>query len=418
MNMPRVLRNTFVALTFLAAGAGWCADSAFAGRTAVILPIVDLSTTSGDRDWRDPLAEAVSAEFVSAGFRILPDIGDASGAPGGAPAPGDTLAGPAAVAAAQRDGADMAVSGGFSVEGSRIVVLLSCYDAQSGALVGGFLKSWPFSLAFYVYLRSEVESMLAEIRLPAPVGQDAGPTTAEGITLTSRQDGVEVVVGGEWSAGTTDQGKLFLSTGVFKDGAPILLEKRKAGYHTAWQTVHAATEIALTPLAKKSSFGLEASWTAGEFLGGAVGARLYLLPDMLFVSAGLTLSFEPPTLPNAGGVTRYDALVSLGQYLFFPPDAPVRMGIGAGIGTVFTTVAAAGPAVYTDVFWDVASLWAEWNLPGVSLFVRTDLRYTFGVGTDLLGHGILTWKATFPSASGTPFTLSLPPLTLGVVVKL
>jgi hypothetical protein len=54
----------------------------------------------------------------------------------------------------------------------------------------------------------------------------------------------------------------------------------------------------------------------------------------------------------------------------------------------------------------------------VSLFVRSDLRYTLGVGTNLLGLGVLAWKAAFPAASGTPFTLVLPPLTLGVVVKL
>ncbi len=414
MNRPRVLRNALVALIFLAAGAGWCADAAFAGRTAVILPIVDLSQAPGDAKWRDSLAEAVNAEFLAAGFRLLGD----SGAQAGTPVPVERLAGPAAAAAAKREDADMAVSGGFAVEGDRIMVLLSCYEAQSGALVGGFLKSWPFSLAFYVYLRAEIENMLTGLSLPAPPGQDPRQSTAAGITFTSRQDGMEVLLGGEWSVGTIDQGRLFLSTGVFKDGAPLLLEKRMAGYHTAWQTVRAAPEVALAPLARKSTFGLEASWTAGEFLGGGLGARLYLFPDSLFISAGLTLSVEPPTLPNAGAVTRYDTLVSLGQYLFFPPDAPVRVGIGAGVGTIFTTVAAAGPAVYTDVFWDVVSVWAEWNLSTVSFFARSDMRYAFGVGTNLLGRGILTWKATFPSASGNPVTLSLPPLTLGVVVKL
>ena len=414
MKRPRVLRNAVFALIFLASSAGWCSDTAFAGRTAIIFPISDLSQARENTEWRDSLTEALNAEFLAAGFRLLRASGDESGTP----EPGKSLAGSAAAAAARRDDADMAVSGGFAVEADRIIVLLSCYEAQSGALVGGFLKSWPFSLAFYVYLRAEIETMLAGLSLPAPPGQDPRQSTAAGITFTSRQDGMEVLLGGEWSAGTIDQGRLFLSTGVFKEGAPLLLEKRMAGYHTAWQTVRAAREVALAPLARKSTFGLEASWTAGEFLGGGLGARLYLFPDSLFISAGLTLSIEPPALPNAGAVTRYDTLVSLGQYLFFPPDAPVRTGIGTGVGTVFTTVAAAGPAVYTDVFWDVVSIWAEWNLATVSLFARTDLRYTLGVGTNLLGRGLLSWKVSFPAADGNPVTFSLPPLTLGAVVKL
>ena len=52
MESRRFLRSFIVMLIFFAAGAAWCSDAGFAGRTAVILPIRDLSTTTGGTDWR------------------------------------------------------------------------------------------------------------------------------------------------------------------------------------------------------------------------------------------------------------------------------------------------------------------------------------------------------------------------------
>jgi hypothetical protein len=388
----------------------WSTDPAFAGRKAVIFPLTDLSAKGADTERQDRLSAAVEAEFQAAGFRLLP-----GGSETGSAEPGESIAGPAAAAIARSTQADLAVSGSFTIDNDQIVVVLSCYEAQTGALAAGFLKSWHYNLTFYNNLRSEIEDMLARLILPAPAGLEPGTEAAAGIIFTSRQEGMEVLLGGERSMGTITKGKLVIPAGAVRIGSPLLVEKRMPGYHTSWQSVPAAPEIALMPLARKSVVALEASWTAGEFLGGGAAARVYLLPDSFFVSAGLNVSFDPPVSSNAAAVLHFDTQVTVGQYLIFPPDSPFRLGAGTGFGTIFTS-AEAGPSVYTDIYWDVASLWVEWNLARLSLFLRSDLKYTLGMGTNLLGRGVLTWKAS--SADGGDPSARFPPLTLGVVVKL
>lgn len=412
--MPRARHIALVTIIFLSAVTGWCTDPAFAGRKAIIFPITDLSARGADRERQDTLSAAVDAEFQAAGFRLLPGDVNESGSAG----PRERLAGPTAAAIARETQADVAVSGSFTIEDDQIVVLLSCYEAHTGALAVGFLKSWHYNLTFYKNFRSEIEDMLARLTFTAPKMAEPQQPTATEITFTSRQEGMEVLLGGERNVGTIKQGKLVIPARAISNGSPLLVEKRMAGYHTSWQTLYAAPVIVLTPLARKSTVAVEASWTAGEFLGGGAAARLYLFPDSLFLSAGLNVSVEPPTLPNAGTLVHYDTQVMIGQYLLFPPDSPFRMGMATGAGTIFTTSAAAGPSVYTDVFWDVVSLWGEWNLPWASFFLRSDLKYTLGIGTNLLGRGILMWNASSSSASGNPSSFSFPPLTLGVVVKL
>ncbi len=412
MSISRAGRLLFVTLLSFAPAIGWSVDPAFAGRKAVIFPITDLSAKGADTERQDRLSAAVDAEFQAAGFRLL-----SSGETGASLAePGGSIAGSAAAAVARKTQADVAVSGSFTIDNDQIVVVLSCYEAETGALAAGFLKSWHYNLTFYNNLRAEIEDMLTRLTLPAPRGQEKGTAGPADITFTSRQEGMEVFLGGERSMGTIQKGKLVLPAGPVRLGSPLLVEKRMPGYHSSWQTVPAAPEIPLTPLARKSTVALEASWTAGEFLGGGVAARFYLLPDSLFISPGLNVSFDPPVSSNASSVFHFDTQVTIGQYLIFPPDAPFRLGVGTGFGTIFTSGAAAGPSVYTDVFWDVAAVWVEWNLPRVSLFLRSDMKYTLGIGTNLLGRGILTWKAS--SSSGKGPSANFPPLTLGVVVKL
>jgi len=410
MSIFRAGRIIFVTLMSCAPVIGWCADPAFAGRGAVIFPITDLSAKGADTERQDRLSAAVDAEFQAAGFRLVPG----GGADAGPAEPGGSLTGPAAAAIARRTQADVAVSGSFTVDNDQILVVLSCYEAETGALAAGFLKSWHYNLTFYSNLRAEIEDMLARLTLPAPRSPETEAAGPADIVFTSRQEGMEVVLGGERSVGTIQKGKLVIPAGAVRIGSPLLVEKRMTGYHTSWQSVAAGPEIALTPLARKSTVALEASWTAGEYLGGGAAARFYLVPDSLFVSPGLNVSFDPP-VTNAGAVVHFDTRVIVGQYLIFPPDAPFRLGVGTGFGTIFT--AAAGPSVYTDVFWDVASAWVEWNIPWVSFFLRSDLKYTLGIGTNLLGRGILTWKGASAAGSGNP-SAKFPPLTLGVVVKL
>src|SRR5271169_1262744 len=219
MRISRTCRILLVTLMSFASAIGWGADPAFSGRKAVIIPIADLSAKGADAERQNRLSATVAAEFEAAGFSLLSD----NGTEARAEEQGGSLAGPAAAAIARRTQADVAVSGSFTVDNDQIVVVLSCYEAETGALAAGFLKSWHYNLTFYGNLRSEVEDMLARLTLPAPRGPETGAAAPAAVTFTSRQEGMEVVLGGERSMGTIQQGKLVMPAGAVRIGSPLLV---------------------------------------------------------------------------------------------------------------------------------------------------------------------------------------------------
>ena len=94
------------------------------------------------------------------------------------------------------------------------------------------------------------------------------------------------------------------------------------------------------------------------------------------------------------------------MYLFFPPESPIRFGVSAGAGTIFSWVHSTSLPVFFDPYVDIASLWLETSLPWFAITLRSDLKYTLGGQTpNLLGQGVIL-LAGF-----------LPPVSLGVLFK-
>ncbi len=379
--------------------------------TAVIYTLQDLSGSATTHDFEQTITDAITAEFEASGaFRLVSQADWEAAARSRSLTVRDLLGGPAASELARSLKADLAVSGTYSVvdlEGlEQILVSLQCWDARDARLLAGVQKTSRFDLAFYLALRGWVAGLLPAIRLPAqagPVPVTPSKPLLRDITFVSAEEGMEVLIAGDASAGVITGGELVFPLGAMAEGTLLRVTKRKAGYHDAVQTLKAARQVTLTPLVKKSSFAADVEWTVGEILGAGSSLRWYPVPDALFASFGVYLFAQPPVTPAPRAVIHGDASVSFGGYLFFPPDAPVRLSLETGAGVVLSAFTQPGFPLYTDFYLDVASVTVETRVLGPPIFLRIDSRYALGIGTNLVGRG---WPR-----DGLPFA------TIGVLFR-
>jgi hypothetical protein len=376
---------------------GWAEDGVFKDRVACIFPFSDLS--GSDREREKTITEAVGMEFQAAGFMLIPQEQ--------LQVPGYDGQSQAVISMARGYGADMAVSGFFTMDDERIVVSISCYDVLGEGMIGGFISSWRFNLGFYNSLHDEIADLLSRIRFLKAPPQPVEITPSSGlreIQFTSSLEGMEVIIAGETKVGAVANGKLVLYTSGFEPGALLTVEKRKEGYHTAWQTVRAAEIVPLAPLHKKTEKAVEISSTIGQLIGLGGAVRMYLIPDSFFGCLSIYPYAQIPAAPGGSLVLHSDVGLLIGQYLFFPDDFPFRMGISTGIGGIFSLVLSPDIPPFTDFYLNILNMWTELNLPGISFFLRAELKYSLGIGNSALERDIIGWEY-------------LPLVTLGVLIK-
>ena len=364
--------------------------------TAVVYTFQDLSGAEATHEYEQTITDAVSAAFEASGsFRIVPQADWEAGARSSSLTGRDLLSGFDASRLARRLNADLAVSGTYSVidkDGTeRILVTLQCWDAKSSQLAAGFLKASRFDLAFYLSLRDWITGLIPTIHVvtaqPGTASRTDDKPIIQAITFQSADEGMEVLIAGDEAPGVITGGKLLFPVGTIREGTPLRVTKRKAGYHESVQTVKAAQTIMLTPLVKRSSLAALVDWTIGEILGAGAGLRWYPVPDALFASLGAYVFVQPAVASTPRAVIHGDARLAFGGYVFFPPDAPFRLSLETGGGVVLSAFTQPGFPLYTDFYLDVFSVTAEVRLLGIPLFLRIESRYALGIGTNLVGRG-------------------------------
>jgi hypothetical protein len=378
------------------------------GKTCVVYTIQDLSAGTETADYAQPITASISAAIEVSGFGMVPTDTWGIEAKKGNLTPRALLGETAGIAVARALNADLAVSGYYAVQGDQIFISLQCWDVAAGRLLTGLQEKARFNLAFYSYLHDHVAAMLQRV-VP---GQEPGaspPASAEGGTLNeisflSPDEGMEIRIAGDLSIGTITDGKLLWKPDGVSQRTSFLVEKRKQGFHTSWQTVNAVEEIGLTKLEKEYQYGREVDWTWGQLAGLGTTYRSYLAPDELFVFAGTYLFVQPPLTAAGSAIFHADLNLGLGGYLFFPPGFPVRLGISGGLGMV-TTISAGGvlpPAA--DLYLDVINVWLETDILGPVIFLRQEMKYALGLGRNYLGT---QWM----------MAANFPPVTLGVMFR-
>ena len=405
--MRDVRRLLLLILPFiLAIPSGWTDAGEISGKSVCIFPLVNMSPGGGQKEHQTPLSEAVQQEFGAVGFSIVPReqwIGEAGRL---SYPPERILEAHQALPVAQSVAADMAVIGSYSMEKDRILVSVQCYDVAAGTLITGFLRTWRFNLGFYNFLHAEIADLVQKVifvTAPKLIGLQADVRVDE-ITFTSPQNGLEILVEGQRSVGRIQDGSVVFHTGGVKAGTVLRIEKKQEGFHTVWQSIHAAPEVSLVPIPKKDTFAVELNWTTGQLEGAGATLRWYPVPNWILVSFSEYLFAQVPFVPNGSWPLHSDSELMAGLFLFWPPESSFRLGISAGFGTYLTWVPGTTLPLYTDVYIDFLTIWFEWRVWDVTLLFRVQGKVSLGVGTNVLGTNII---------AGGPLGL---PVTLGVVL--
>ena len=155
---------------------------------------------------------------------------------------------------------------------------------------------------------------------------------------------------------------------------------------------------------KEYMHGREVDWTWGQLAGLGTTYREYMMPDAFFIFVGTYLFVQPPLTSAGAPIYHADLSLGVGDYLFFPPDFPVRLGISAGAGMV-TTISGGGvlpPGA--DLYLNVINWWVETKILGPVIFLRQEWKFTVGLGRNYLGTQWMT-------------VTNIPPMTLGVMFR-
>lgn len=382
-------------------------DARVAATSVCVFPLSNLTPSGKMQEHQKPLSDAVIQEFAAVGYHMIPPDQWQAEAAKEKVSPDRVTEAPVVLHLGQQAGADMAVSGFYWMEQGRILISLQCYDVKAGTVITGFLHTWRFNLGFYNSIHAEIADLVQKVVfLTAPhliSLKDA--VRVDEITFTSPQEGMEVLVQGQKSVGRITNGTLVFSTGGIRAGTPLLVEKRKPGYHSLSQTIIASPEITLTPLPRENKLSLELDWTAGQLEGAGATLRWYPVPDWIMLNFSEYLYTQVALVPGASVPIHADSEALAGLYLFLPPQSNFRFGISSGVGTILTYVPGTNLPLYTDVYINLLSLWGEYKVGGYPIFARIELKVPLGVGTSLLGVGQpLNWGG------------GIPPIAVGVVL--
>ena len=392
----------------LLAAAGLGAQQA-GGITACVFTIANASGDPAFQEDEQAITEAVRAQFEAAGYRVV--------AGQGAPAHGEE-----AVAAAASAEADLAVTGLFIIDpdAEAITIAVDCWQ-RDGTLMGGFDLEERFGLNFSNVLHDQMAALIAKVKTVtgAPRIDSLQLAALKGlgdITFHAPQDGVEVVLAGEKSLGATSDGKLQAAVGLLKGGSDLVLDLRKAGYHSVSLVVPATPDIRLPALQRANTMAIEASWTSAQPLGVGGSVLWYPVGDWVFVGGLLGLGVQ--TGPH--WVFHLDTGARAGVYLlpydtripFVPASSPLRFRVGvsmsAGVLTTRSTAATLPWAL--DWYVGAPTPFLELGTESVVAFFRVDMRYALGLGPNLLGRGWV--EVAWPGSQATR-----PPITVGVSWK-
>lgn len=389
-------------------------------RTACVFPFVDFSpppqgtvasaAAAEEADRSQSLSSAISAELSATGFRLVPETQWRAG--DGSKLSGHDFLDPSQTSAvAGTAGAGLAVSGFYSVQNDKILISVSCYETRTGSLIAGFMKTWRYNLGIYSVLHDEMKDLLS--RLSLPVAGDTQKAVAampllSSMTFVSPQEGMEVLLAGERSAGKITGGRLIFEAPGTKPGEILLVEKRLAGYHSAWESVRCAPVVPLSSLSRVTRMAIEAQWTFGQLIGVGAAFRYYPVPDSIFLSFSLYPYGQVPASQWGNWLFHADSELSAGSYLVFPPDSPFRLAASAGLGVILSKASGSGwdLPLYVDSYLTIIGLSAELSLPGMTLFLRPELKVALGITSpNLLGTNIVLAGGVFP------------PVTLGAAFK-
>ena len=191
---------TVPALLMLA--ASFAPAQAQAPLVCVVYPIQDLSPDGSEaQNYRQSITDAVSAAAGVQGYTIVPADAWQPAAQAQSLDPSHIFTQTDALAIARAVGADLAVTGSFSVQNDQVYYSLQCWDVGGGRLASGVQETTPFNLAFFTALSQKLASdLFPSVKLERK--------EAPRIVFSSPDEGMEVILAGDMSIGKITDGQV------------------------------------------------------------------------------------------------------------------------------------------------------------------------------------------------------------------
>ncbi len=359
---------------------------------ACVFRAVDLSPTKEYGEYQFILTGMLQQEVANSGFGVLPEgkwdpLREKHGYKDV-----DLLEGSKALEVAAEAGARLAVTGFYRVDDRQFVLEIKCYDVQARAFIQGVLKTGRLTLAMYNLLDGAVRELLPKVRLVGKPPPPPGPVIAEQVTLTSKDEGTEILLPGEQTVGSIQDGVLLLPPIPFPVGSSITVEKKKEGYHLSRESLmldKPVQEFRLQRLRPLTRWGTEFNWTYGQVLGIGVAQRYYLKPDVSYVAAEL-YTYVQTNFSDSHALVHHDLRAMYGGYLFTGPDDLFRLGWSSGAGVILSWFTIPDQGLYGDWYLNLLNASLELNYRRFLIYLRGEAKYTVGMGRNLLGKGMLS----------------------------
>ena len=411
-------RRTLAAALWLAAAlAGAQAGQqagVVAGPPATLVVLGDLSVGGSEQRIADILFQRVSELASGRGYdvRAEPTLVQ-SGSPGSAGGGGsvdltDVRVSQLLVGAVPGD-IELVVAVFYRVERTALLIQFALYDPARQTILGGVLTRARTGLTLFTTVERAVAEMapILDQYLVTRAIQRPETDTVDSILVRGGQEDVLISFAGR-DVGSVTGGELAVPYTPFSIGTRVRYDASKPGYHPVAGVAEldaAENLVSIEPLWRQNRLAVDVHWRFGQAIGLGVGTKVYFIPDVAFVALDQYRQLQPGNLGGGTGanIWHHDVALNVGLYpRLLPPDFPVRVTIGVGVGAVFTGIEGIDAPDFVDVYFNVLSPAVEWNLNQWRLFVRPELQFALGVGSGLLGR---TWVRT-------PF--GLPPISVGV----
>lgn len=399
------------------------AREVFPERKVCILDVVDLSensTTEGDASaFREIFKDNFAYELSNAGFVMLDDRSWKTHQ--GSLLQTDLLDEANILTLGEKAGADVVIAQFIRLDDSRILYGIKCYDVEKGLLAASVLKSGRAGLSLTSTINNTIKEIIPQIKRSmnplSQVGQEyvvevykeekvdveVYESTVNYVTVTikSADEGARLF------AADALVGEIKAGSFTFKvpEESFTLLTLRKEGYVDKDIPVHVQTEgiETVVPSLKKSvKEALKGEYAVFQLFGAGIGYRYYFIPDWFFAEAQDYLYFQYDFSSASQPLIHNDINLSLGHYLYFDPDTPVRLSLYAGGGWILTAMFRPDFSVYGDFYRDVLGATVEWNLGDLKFYYKQGGRYTYGglFMSDLLGEGWWPYTSLYMALGG------------------
>ena len=358
--------------------------------------------------FRDVVTDALIAELKQVNFTLVPEEEWQEARRQEGIQDDDLVRGPVVLRLAKKLGADVAITGFVRIEDNEILFGIKCYDVAGEKLSLSILKEGPAGLQVYGLINDAAAELVPHIRelLRPPSVAEAAPeekiikeivyrheTVEMGqkiqVTFLSENEGAEVYLAGQKYIGEIREGKLAFTA---KANTRLILEVRKPGFHDSHHELSLKEEDeelklpSLMPLARS---GLELEYTSFQFLGAGAAYRRYLIPDKLYLRVEDYLYLSYPFInPGAKPVFHNDLEFQIGTYIFTPPASLFRFGLTTGVGLILTKMVVPTP-LFMDLYWNILDFSLELNFKKLVFYLKTEVKYTIGIGNNLLGVGMI-----------------------------